>query len=83
MTLKGWLTDNGVSNVEFGQRIGRTAEAVRRYANGERIPDRETMPAIVEATNGEVTANDFFGIAGSAEPDVDVLDDSPGKAAAA
>ena len=62
MTLKDWLTANDKNNAEFGAAIGRTAEAVRRYAGGERIPDRETMPLIVEATAGQVTANDFFGI---------------------
>jgi hypothetical protein len=62
MTLKDWLAANDKNNAEFGSLIGRTAEAVRRYAAGERIPDRETMPLIVEATSGDVTANDFFGI---------------------
>jgi len=65
MTLRDWLADNGVSNAEFGRRIDRTAEAVRRYASGERIPDRETMPMIMRVTGGEVSANDFFGL----EPD--------------
>lgn len=62
MLLKDWLSANDVSNSAFGERIGRTAEAVRRYAAGERIPDRETMPLIMEETAGQVTANDFFGI---------------------
>lgn len=62
MTLKEWLAANETSHVEFAKTIGRSAEAVRRYMNGERIPDRETMPLIVEHTGGDVTANDFFGI---------------------
>jgi transcriptional regulator with XRE-family HTH domain len=66
MQLGVWLEASGCSNAEFGKRIGRSAEAVRRYAGGERIPDRETMPRIVDATNGKVTANDFFGIAQAA-----------------
>lgn len=60
--LRQWLTDQEVSNAEFGRRIGRTAEAVRRYAEGERIPDRETMPKIVRETAGKVDANAFFDI---------------------
>ena len=68
MQLKDWLTAKEMTNADFGKLIDRTAEAVRRYANGERIPDRETMPLIVEATGGEVTANDFFGIS-SGTPD--------------
>lgn len=61
MRLSDWLKDNNVSNAEFGRRIERTAEAIRRYAAGDRIPDRDTMPLIVEATGGKVTANDFYG----------------------
>src|SRR5688572_26449322 len=57
MTLRDWLDTNGKSNAQFGEIIGRTAEAVRRYAAGDRIPDRETMPLIVEATGGKVTPN--------------------------
>lgn len=48
---------------QFATRIGRSPEAVRRYLNGERTPDRETMRRIAFETNGEVTANDFFGLA--------------------
>jgi len=65
MTLKEWLEKEGLSPAQFAPRIERTAEAVRRYAAGERIPDRDTMPRIVEETRGEVTANDFFGIIAS------------------
>ncbi len=60
--LKDWLNSAELSYGEFGERIERSAEAVRRYANGDRIPDRETMPRIAEQTLFKVTANDFFGI---------------------
>ena len=64
MTLKDWLSRDGApTRPQFAARLGRTAEAVRRYEEGERIPDRETMPLIARETEGEVTANDFFGIA--------------------
>lgn len=63
MKLKDWLAENEVSVADFAARIGRTAESVRRYAAGERIPDKETMPLIAAETGGSVTANDFFGIA--------------------
>ena len=62
MTLKDWLIEQNVEPSAFAERIGRTAEAVRRYVNGARIPDRATMPLIVSETHGKVTANDFFGI---------------------
>ena len=62
MTLKDWLSREDMTPPQFAERIGRSAEAVRRYVAGERIPDRETMPVIVEQTAGEVTPNDFFGV---------------------
>lgn len=66
MQLRDWLAAKGLSIVDFAKKIDRTPEAVRRYANGERIPDKTTMPAIAAETAGEVTANDFFGIAQAA-----------------
>lgn len=63
MKLRDWLDERDISNGDFGNRIKRTAEAVRRYAAGERIPDKDTMPLIVDATGGAVTPNDFFDIA--------------------
>jgi hypothetical protein len=62
MKLATWLSEEGLNYVEFGSRIERSGEAVRRYASGERIPDRVTMPRIVHATGGKVTANDFFDL---------------------
>lgn len=56
---------------EFGRRIGRDKSTVARYCDGERIPDRDTMPRIVAETGGAVTANDFYaGHGASAEPEV-------------
>ena len=62
MKLGKWLEAKGLKPADFAPRIERTAEAVRRYAAGERIPDRETMPLIVRETAGEVTPNDFFDL---------------------
>lgn len=63
MTLKDWLAANDVTIAQFAARIERSAEAVRRYVVGDRIPDRDTMPNIVRETDGGVTPNDFFDIA--------------------
>ncbi|NYT43131.1 XRE family transcriptional regulator [Sphingomonas sp. R-74633] len=62
MHLRDWLKREEINFPEFGAKIERTAQAVQRYASGERIPDRETMPRIVLATRGEVTANDFYDL---------------------
>lgn len=61
-TLKEWLTAEDIPVPRFASMIKRTPEAVRRYINGDRIPDRDTMPVIVRETRGAVTPNDFFGI---------------------
>lgn len=62
MKLGVWLKQEELSFAEFGRRLGCSGEAVRRYAEGIRIPDREAMPKIVSETSGDVTANDFFDI---------------------
>ncbi len=62
MKLRNWLDQEKIDNAAFGRRIGRTAEAVRRYVAGDRIPDKETMTSIVTATSGAVTPNDFFDL---------------------
>lgn len=62
MTLRDWLDRENIRTPQFAAHIGRTSEAVRRYVSGDRIPDKETMPLIVDATKGEVTPNDFFGV---------------------
>lgn len=80
MLLQDWLAREGLTFGQFGGAISRSAEAVRRYANGERIPDRETMTAIVRETGGYVTPNDFYGFTAH-EEDVspDLPEASPGK----
>lgn len=59
MRLSEYLAKNAISTTDFASRIGVTSEAVRLYALGKRTPRREHMSAILEATDGEVTANDF------------------------
>jgi hypothetical protein len=68
MKLSQYLTDNKVTYATFAERIGAGhARTVQRYAQGARMPDAKMMPRIVEATDGEVTPNDFFGIAPEAD----------------
>lgn len=69
MLLQDWLTRETLTYGQFGGAIQRSAEAVRRYANGERIPDREAMTAIVRETSGYVTPNDFYGLAKHSDSD--------------
>ena len=77
MKLKDWLEANEIAPAIFARRIDRTAETVRRYIAGERIPDKATMPLIVAATAGVVTANDFFDISVATCPNCDLRADDP------
>lgn len=63
MTLSDYLAEAQLGRRQFAKVIGVSPEAVRRYLNGERMPDREVMSRIALATGCKVTANDFFGIA--------------------
>ena len=66
MKLSVYLKENDLSGAQFGERIGASAEAVRLWLNGQRVPNgtlgngRDSMTAIVDTTSGQVTANDFF-----------------------
>lgn len=63
MKLADYLASNEITRPQFAELIGTSTEAVRRYCEETRIPERDIMLRIVEQTGGEVTANDFFGIA--------------------
>lgn len=63
MRLQEYLTATSVSRADFARQIGVSAESVRRYLYTGRVPEPPVMEKIIEATEGKVTANDFFGIA--------------------
>lgn len=58
--LRCYLREEGETFASFGERIGISAQAVHRYAVGERVPRPKIMRAIIEATGGRVT---YAGIA--------------------
>jgi len=60
MTLREYLHNQDISPSEFARRIGVTVTSVYRYRDGIRRPDKQVMPRIVSATQGQVTANDFW-----------------------
>ena len=60
MLLADYLKVHDFTLAGFGERIGVSPEAVRRYIGGERIPTKDIMARIREATSGAVQANDFF-----------------------
>lgn len=62
MLLKEYLLKKKLSCSQFARLIGVTVQAVNRYINNHRIPDKYVMPRIYNVTNGEVTANDFHDL---------------------
>lgn len=62
MKLRTYLEEKNIKAREFATNVGLSLPAVYKYLNGERTPDKETMPRIVAATSGQVTANDFYDI---------------------
>lgn len=62
MKLSAYLESHGITASAFAETIGRDKSTVTRLSNGDRKPDPATMQAILEATDGAVTPNDFFGI---------------------
>lgn len=61
MTLREYLADKAISEGAFAQIIGVKQATVNRYVNGDRTPKQTIMRAIMKATKGKVTANDFLG----------------------
>ena len=62
MKLKDYLAERGIKQADFAVLIEADQSTVSRLLNGA-IPTQRVMKAIAEQTKGEVTANDFFGIA--------------------
>lgn len=59
MTLNDYLSTAGVTEASFADRIGVHQSTVNRLRSGS-IPTKEVMTKILEATNGQVRADDFF-----------------------
>ena len=60
MTLKEYLSEQGLTHEAFGASIGVTTPTAWRYANGKRYPSPAVMRRIVEATGGAVGPQDFL-----------------------
>jgi hypothetical protein len=63
MKLKHWLKLNKFTGTRFGALIGVKAQAVYRYADGDRIPRKEVMEKITTVTRGKVRPDDFYSAA--------------------
>ncbi|WP_044559030.1 DNA-binding transcriptional regulator [Azospirillum sp. B4] len=63
MKLADYLHAGNITAAEFARRIGRSRSTVARWCTGQRHPDAAAMRAVMQATEGAVMPNDFFGIA--------------------
>lgn len=62
MQLSTYMKERGIDDDAMASLIGDcSASAVRKWKYGERVPRPNHLRRIVEATEGAVTANDFFG----------------------
>ena len=60
MKLMDFLNRRQLTYREFAGQVDSTAEAVRLWATGQRIPKRDFMDKIKTATKGKVAPNDFY-----------------------
>jgi transcriptional regulator with XRE-family HTH domain len=66
MTLSDYLAETGETQDAFAKRVGTSQADISRYVSGKRRPRKDVLIKIFAATDGRVTANDFFGMAGEA-----------------
>lgn len=62
MRLDIYLLETNKTQAQFAKEIEESPQNIGRYVNGQRIPDEEKMLKIFSATNGKVTANDFYDL---------------------
>jgi len=60
MKLKHYLRSNRINQAQFAKRCGLSTATISRIISGERQPSLKVMQIIFRASNGKVTANDFF-----------------------
>ncbi|MFC2248779.1 helix-turn-helix domain-containing protein [Labrys portucalensis] len=60
MTLSDFITANNLTDSAFARQINVSRQALARYKAGDRRPEWHVIARIVEATQGNVTANDFL-----------------------
>lgn len=60
MILRAYLTESKTRVDDFAAEIDASRGAVLKWISGERYPRYDYLQRIYEATNGAVTANDFY-----------------------
>jgi 3,4-dihydroxy 2-butanone 4-phosphate synthase/GTP cyclohydrolase II len=69
MTLREWIATEGISYSEAGRRLGVSPGHIGDMLAERFWPGRETMRKIFERTDGQVTPNDFLGLAAEQAPE--------------
>ena len=62
MQLKKWREANKLSSADAAELIGVSPVTLWRWESGRSIPPEREMRAVLNATDGAVTPNDFFGL---------------------
>lgn len=63
MKLAEYLEIEGNSASKLAEATGVAVSTITRAARGELLPSRKLLTEIYEKTGGQVTPNDFLGIA--------------------
>lgn len=62
MTLKDYLERQSLSEKAFAATVGADQSTIHRVKTGALVPRPDLMKRIVEATQGDVTPNDLYGV---------------------
>lgn len=68
MRLSDYLEKNRLTQTEFAKLIDADQGQIARYISGDRLPRRDVMQKIIDATAGAVTPNDFFDVPADPAP---------------
>jgi len=60
MTLAEYMDINGLRDADMASRLGIDRSNVSRLRRGKITPSAKILARIASATDGQVTANDFF-----------------------
>lgn len=76
MTLADYLAQPGRTATELAGQTGFSVSTITRAAKGEISPSADLIRKVLDATDGIVTPNDWFGITAESP------DDAPAEKAA-
>lgn len=81
MDLATWLTEHGLTDAAFAERVGCNQKTINRARRGVTMPEASLIERIEEATDGEVTVVDLFAAVRAAKRASAELPLQSGKAA--